>query len=486
MTRSRFAFGGQISLHALLTVAYAVAHLAIDAAGLPFELSVDWMWMADAGDLRDRLLATLYYYGAFPPGMNLATGLLLKIGEHHAIALAHLWFWAIGLVFTNALFFVARAAGLPPIVALILTLAFMLAPPSIYFEHLYHYEWPIAALLCVVAAFFYLGVRRPARPAWLACFAACACVGLTRSTFHPAWYVAMVLLGAWLVERPLRARVVTAAVVPGVLIFGVCLKNFLLFDDFAVSTYGPSSVTLSTVAHLPYDVRDRWMARGDLSPFAAMNVYAPPREYAKYFGSPDHPHWPPQLTRLEHANANAPNYNHWWLLSVQRARRADVFQYLRARPLDYVSNVTVNLVEMTGPTTMWHPREGTRAAPHYRHRWLLGGCERWFNRALHSLPLAPAGLYLFLPIPLVWAGMRAWRDAKAADPDARARGALVLLMVFLIGYAFAASTMLTSLEMSRYRYQVESMIWIVSALFAVSLWRSAGWRFASRRPDGRA
>jgi hypothetical protein len=471
LSSSRFAFSRAIGLHVLLTLVYTFAHLAIDAAGLPFELSVDWMWMADAGDLRNRLIETLYYYGAFPPGMNLLTGLLLKISEHHAAALAHVWFWTLGLLFANALLFVARAAGLSSIVGLILTLAFMLAPPSLYFAHLYHYEWPVAALLCVSAAFFYAGVRRPGWPVWLVCFAACAGVALTRSTFHPVWYVVMVLFGTRLVERPDRARVFTAALVPGALILGLCLKNFLLFNDFAVSTYGPSSVTLSTVAHLPYDIRDRWIASGDLSPFAAMNVYAPPREYAKFFGSPGHPRWPAQLTRLEHANANAPNYNHWWLLRVQRARRSDVLQYLRALPFDYASNVIGNLVEMTGPTTMWHPREGTRASPHYRHRWVLGGCERWFNRVLHSVPLAPAGIYLFLPFPLVWACVRGSRDARASDPDTRARGALLLLMVFQIAYVFAASTMLTSLEMSRYRYQIEAMIWMVSALFVVSLWK---------------
>jgi hypothetical protein len=452
-----------LKVHALLSAAYIAGHAALDLAGLPFELSVDWMWMADAADLRDRLLETLYYFGAFPPGMNLATGLLLKVGEAHAVVLAHAWFWTLGLVLLNALFFVARASGLSTRAAAVLALAFSFIPPSIYFGHVYHYEWVVTTLLCGVVALFVQGVRRPTTGVWFACFLAALMVPLTRSTFHPAWFVLIVAFSVRSVPKQARRRVVIAAVAPAVLLFGVCLKNFWLFDDFAVAIYGPSSVTLSTVAHLPYDIRDRWIESGSLSPFAAMNVYAPPREYARFFGSPEHPGWPPQLTRLEHASANAPNYNHWWLLKVHRARRSDVFHYVRTLPLDYVSNVARNVVEMMGPTTRWHPRDDTPMSPHRRHRWLLGGYEHWFNSAMHRFPVAPVGVYFFLPIPLAWAGLRAWRGSKSADPDTRARSALLTLLAFLIVYVFAASALLTSLKMARYRFQVEAFIWIVTA-----------------------
>ena len=61
------------------------------------------MWLSDPADLRDRLLETLYYCHAFPPGMNLLTGLLLKLGGFHAATLALATFWALGLVIVNSL-----------------------------------------------------------------------------------------------------------------------------------------------------------------------------------------------------------------------------------------------------------------------------------------------------------------------------------------------------------------------------------------------
>ena len=448
--------------HARLSVLFLLSRAALALAGLRFSFSLDWMWLSDPGDLRERLLETLWYFHAFPPGMNAVTGVLLKISEPNAAGLAQAAFLALGLVFVNGLFYLARAVGLSTRIGVGFALVFSLIPPSLYFEHLYLYEWPVATLLCVAAGLFYRAVSRPSFGAWLACFAVCATIGVTRSTFHLAWFAVVAGLGLWFAGPASRRAVVTAAVAPGLLLVALYAKNLWLFDEFAASTFGPASLTLVTVAHLPADVRDAWVREGKLSPFATTSVYAPPREYARYFGDPKHERWPPQLTRLEQREVSAPNFNHWWLLEVHRARRADVMYYLRDRPLDYARNVATGLRDMFGPSTTWHPRDGTTAAPHYQHRQILGGYEIWFNRVLHTVPAAPIGLYAFLPVILAWTATLAWRLVHASDPASRARGALLVFCLFQIVYVIAASTMLTFLESARYRFQVEWAIWLVT------------------------
>lgn len=462
--------------HALLSLVFVLSRMALDLRGLPFGFSLDWMWLSDPADLRDRLLETLWFFHAFPPGMNLATGLLLKAGGEQAAVLAHWAFWALGLVFVNALLVVARGVGLSTVAALLLAVTFSLAPASLYFEHLYLYEWPVATLLCLATALFTHGVRRQAFGAWLACFSVCALVGVTRSTFHLGWYVLVAGLGAWACDAGARRRVLAAAAIPGALLVAVYAKNAVLFGAFAISTFGPASYTLVTVARLPVEVRDAWIAQGALSPFAAVSVYAPPREYARFFDTPEHAGWPPQLTRLEHTTVTAANFNHWWLLDVHRARMADVRHYLRTRPFDYPVAVLAGLEDMFGPTTEWHPRDRTPAfaapksrsdegGPHEGHRQVLGRYEAWFNRLVHGAPFAPVGLYIFLPVPLVWAGARAWSQVRAPDQGQRARGALLLLLLLQIAFVVLASTMLTALEAARYRFQIEWMIWVVVMVF---------------------
>ncbi len=217
-------------------------------------------------------------------------------------------------------------------------------------------------------------------------------------------------------------------------------------------------------------MRDRWIRDGTLSPFAAVSAYAPPRAYARFFATPGLPGWPQQVTRLEHVAVRAPNFNHWWLIEVHRARNADVRRYFRERWFEYPATVLAGLSDYLGPSTSWHPRAGLPDAPHAGHRAVLGTWETVYNRAIHTLPFAPVGVYVFLPFAWMWAAWRAWVLTRSDAACDRARGALLAFLAFQVLYVTAASTMLTFLESSRYRFQVEPLIWALTAACAAWLW----------------
>jgi hypothetical protein len=459
--------GPALRAHLLLTLVIIVSRIALSAAGLRFEFALDWMWLADPADLRDRLAETLSAFHAFPPGMSLLTGILLKIAGAQADTLALAVFWVLGLILANALNDLGRAAGLTPAVALAMTVAFMLSPPAIYFEHLYLYEWPVTTLLCGAAALFSLAVRRQSVPAWFAFFCVCAAIGLTRSTFHLVWFVGMVGMCALVCSARVRRRALVAAAAPALLLVALYLKNLVLFGEFAGSTFGPASLTLVTVARLPEPVRREWIEQRRLSPYAAVSVYAAPREYVPFFGSPDRAGWAPQLTRLEQPTTGAPNYNHWFLLEAHRARMRDAWTYLESRPLDYAGTVMDGVRDMFGPSTEWHPRDRTDRSPHARHRQVLGRYEAIYTRVVHAVPTAPFGLYVFLPFVMAWTLWRVRQLVGSGDRVEVARGALLGFCIVQIGYVVAASTMLTHLEMARYRFQVEPFIWLLATACVV-------------------
>ncbi len=414
--------------HILLSLVYVATRAALFQAGIKFDFSLDWMWLSDPADLRDRLLETLYYSHAYPPGMNLLTAIMLKLGGLHAGTLTRALFLALGLVIVNSLFYLARVSGLSTRVALALAVAFSLIPQSIYFENLFLYEYPITALLCLAAVFFYLGVRESSFRAWLAFFAVCSAIGLTRTTFHLVWFATMVALGLYFTGRGARRRVLGAACAPALLLLALYVKNWAVFGTFAAFTFGPANYAVVTIAHLPTEVRDSWIAEGKLSPFAAVGVDAGPREFLPFFDTSESSEWPRQLNLLERPSVNAANYNHWFFLEVNPRRQADAFYYVRTRPMDYIATVLEGLGGIFTPSTEWHPRDKTDGSPHRQHRQVLGRYEAFYNRFVHGFPVARIGLYACLPLVGVWTFRRAWSLTRTVDPDSTARGGVAVFL----------------------------------------------------------
>jgi len=466
--------------YAIVAVAFASTRLFLAALGLKFNFSLDWMWLSDPADLRDRLLETIYYFHAFPPGMNLLSGFLLKLGGDHAAVLARLLFSTLGLVLALSLYYVSRAVGLSTRVSAAVTLAVALLPQSIYFEHLYLYEQPVAALLCLSVALFHGALSRRSPTLWVAFFAACAAIGITRSTFHLVWFAAMIAIAMWVQPSRDRRRIVmTAAVAPAVLLVSLYVKNLIVFDTFSAFTYGPSNYAHVTVSALPPDVRAQWVREHRLSPFSTLSPYAGPREYLRVFSGPQPSGWPSQMTQLERPSVHAPNFNHWVILEANRHRNGDAFSYLRSQPLEYATRAVQGLRDLFTASTEWHPYTGSERSPHYEHRQVLGGYESLVNRLVHSFPVAPVGLYALLPLVMAWTARRSWQFMRSVDSHVMNRGAVLFLCLFNVAYVVAVSSMATFLESSRYRFQVEPLIWVLTAFCIAGLFRARAHRSVS-------
>ena len=459
--------------YALVALVFGMSRLLLFWLGLRFNFSLDWMWLSDPADLQEQLLQTIYYFHAFPPGMDLFSGILLKIGGSHAAVVAQFAFWGFGLVLVWSLFYLARSAGLSARVAVPVALAFSLLPQTIYFEHLYLYEEPVAALLCLSVALFHGALSRQSFRLWLAFFTVCAVIGVTRSTFHLVWFVGMAGLGIWFNPPECRRRIIVAASAPAAVLLSLYVKNLIVFGTFSAFTYGPSSYAHVTVSRMTPEVRTEWVREHKLSPFATLSPYAGPREYLSVFTGTARTDWPRQLTQLERPTVHAPNFNHWVILEANRQRNADAWFYLRTQPLDYADNVLRGLRDLFTPSTEWHPYTGTERSPHYDHRLVLGGYERLVNRLFHQFPVPPVGLYALLPFIMLWTARRAWRLVRSTDSESTARGVVLWLCLANITFVVGVSSAVTYLESSRYRYQVESLMWVTTAVCVADLCQSA-------------
>jgi len=461
----------QLRDYLLLSLLLVVSRGLLVLMGLRFNLVLDWMFLADPADLKQHLLQSLFYFHAYPPGMNLLTGILLKLSETHVAGLAQCTFWMAGLVLFNSLLYVARALGLSRAVALGLCLTFSLIPPTLYLENLYIYEYPAAALLCLTAALFHRGISRPTFAAWSCFFLVFAILAVFRSTFHLFWFAALALGAVALVGKPFRRRVALAALTPAALLLALYLKNYAVFGVFGATSWGGANLVAVTTRNLPPNVRHSWVRKEKVSPFVEISVFAGPAAYSSFFESPESGTWPaiPLLDALDRPSLGSDNFNHWWFLDINKQRREDSIYYLKNRPLDYLNTVlNLSLVELFSPTTQWHPDDKGVTTPHLDHRRVLGGYERIYNQIVHGWP-SPVGLYSSLPIFCAWAVVFAWRRWKASEPEARAQALLLCFCLLHMAYVLCVSCLFTAGECARYRYLIEAFIWLIVARAMLSL-----------------
>lgn len=448
--------------HIALSAFYAVSRLALWLSGFPFVFTLDWMWMCDPADLRSHLAETLFWYHAFPPGMNALTGVMLKVGGDDPTLAGYITFLAIGLMLANLLLALGRALGLPRWLGLALSVGFLCLPQSIYFEHLFHYEWPVVTLVVAAGVALHRAVAFPRVHAWSGFFALCAAIAVTRSTFHLVWFAAMIGVACWTADARGRRLVLASAGLPALILLGLYAKNVYVAGEFAASTYGPAALHLVTVDRLSDEERTQWMAAGRLSRVANISAYTSPRALLDTLPEISRPDDPPALTRLERPSVKLPDYNHGALLTMHALRRHDALVYISDRPLRYLANAGAGLRDFFSPTTEWHPYDRTAHGAHGAHRDRLGGYEALMNGAVHGWLARPIGLYLLTPLPLLWAIVRL-RALRIETPAARARAVLVAYCVLQILWVVAASTLLTFRESARYRYQVEPLIWWLAA-----------------------
>jgi hypothetical protein len=468
-----------LRVYGLLLLSYAVSRAVLYAAGLRFKLDLAWMFLADLPSLREHLLETVYYFHAFAPGMNLLTGVLLKLAPEHVAEGATLVFWAFGVLLLLSLFMLLEGLGVPRRASFAVALAFSLLPQTLYLENLYLYTYPCAALITAAAVAFQRALSSGKRRTWLSFFLLCSALGYLYTTFHLFWFCAMLGGSLAFAGRLQRRRVLRAAALPFALISALYLKNLAVFGVFGATSWAGANLTLVTTQIMQRDLRDRWIAEGKLSPFANLSAFALPRDYLPLLPKAERYPWPGS-NELWRPSVDSGNYNHGLFLEVNRARAKDAFYFIRHRPGDYVRSIFErNLRDFLSATTHWHPGDLHPKAPHAEHRRVLGGYERVYDLVVHGFP-APVGLYVGL-IPLwIWSLVRTIRVYRTGGAERRSEAATLGFCVFQIFFIASVSCLFSSLESARYRYTVEPFIWALAAVAVGALCSSIGARRTQR------
>ena len=206
----------------------------------------------DPNLLQHDLLSSLWYLHSQPPLFNLFLGLVLKTASDPAV-LYELCFRASGLLIPLCMYATLALLGANRIAAFLVTLVFMLNPSLLLYESLLYYTH-VEGVLIMAAVFFLArwGLRKSTVDLfvfWLLL----VCLGLTRSLFHPLFFVVLAVLMClflWRQNMPMRSFVLVfmAMMIP-LLIW--CLKNLLIFGFFGTSSWAGMSLWIKTNGYAP-------------------------------------------------------------------------------------------------------------------------------------------------------------------------------------------------------------------------------------------
>ncbi|HXV65099.1 MAG TPA: hypothetical protein VEK15_30680 [Vicinamibacteria bacterium] len=332
---------GRAAIYVWGIVVFAASEILASALGVRFadETLGRLYQYLDPVILRDDLLSGLYYLHSQPPLFNLGLGVVLKLfpGSHAAAFSLAFGVLALGLLLGMA--WLLRSLGVSDGVNGLVCLLFALHPNFLVYRHWLFYTLPVAFLLAAGA----IALKRSAVTAF------CVLAGvlmLTRSVFHPLWFVLAVAVLAFIGEPGARRRLIAGGVVTLFVVNLWFLKNERLVGSFTASTW--LGLSLSKRWPLSQSETVELKRRGALPPFWHRRPFREPRELEGYgfFRPVEGLH--PALGAPYKSNGE-PNFNHQDYVDISTALLDGNLYLMRNYPARYARRVATSLLLFLQP-----------------------------------------------------------------------------------------------------------------------------------------
>ena len=452
----------------LLTLASSAAYFA---AGVRFDATPfpSYIQFIDAELLNERLLESIWYSHAHPPGLNLLVGVAYRVFGDAAPTFLSLLFHGFGLALALGLFALTLRLTGTRVAAYVVTVLLVMSPGFVLYENWLMYTFLEAVLLVASAVALYKALDSGSTAWSVALFTALAALVLTRGLFHLGWFALVVAYVAW--AAPHRRRVVAAAAVPLLVATLWYAKNYFYFGTFAGSTmFGLGLSNIGTLT-VPRADLEPLIERGIVSPLALVSRYD---DVAVLFAARnDPPSGVPVLDRPRKSDG-AYNYNYRPLIVLNEQYARDSLAVIRRYPAGYVIGVIAANRLFFSPSSMneyFSPQNRAAAKPF----------ERIFNPMLYGVSAEPGFIvqpHFGFDVPpslevntsvahiglwtLVF--VFGWLRVRAVE-DRAARVTLGYLL-FVMVYVYALGTLVELGENYRYRFAIEPFFAVALAVLA--------------------
>jgi len=238
----------------------------------------------DLNLLRHNLVESIIYLHSQPPILNLFLGVLLKIFNNRWMLAAHFIFIILGLALSISLYLLARRLGASRIWGLSISLFSIINPAGILYENSFFYSYPTAAMLGLAALFLYIFVSKWKLKDGIIFFSLAALIILTRSLFHPIWFLAAAfLLIIIFKEKYQRKLILKALIIPLLIVLAWYGKNIYLFGVKEGSSWMGMNLTHMTIERISQKEKEDLVQKGLLSRLSLVGAFQSPSEYKKIY-----------------------------------------------------------------------------------------------------------------------------------------------------------------------------------------------------------
>jgi hypothetical protein len=194
----------------------------------------NYIQILDPFDLQHDLTKSIFYLHIQPPLFNLFIGIILKLFPHQFILAFQTIYLTMGLIFFIALFILMKKLGTREDIGFILTVLFMINPSTILYENWLFYTYPVAILLVLSSLSLVHLTEKNQKKGEHVFFILISSLVLLRNSFQFFWFLFWVGIVAWIQKH--YKRIVLAAFIPFIVIFVICLKNWILFKSFSTTS----------------------------------------------------------------------------------------------------------------------------------------------------------------------------------------------------------------------------------------------------------
>jgi hypothetical protein len=443
-----------------VAITFAASRLVYHACGVRFDWSTIGYFsqLVDPTLLRSHLGQSLFYLHAQPPLYNLLTGIVLKVAPQAPGAVLWPLFLACGLYTGLCLYVILLRLRVPTIAAALVASAIVVSPPFVIYENWYFYPHLNVMWLVGSVAWLAQSRGRPGRE-MVICAAHLAGLSLTRSLFHPLFFVLVSLLTVALVAPGVRRRAALCFAVPGVLVLALCVKNQILFGFFGTSSWSSRNVFRSVTTILG-PTRTRSERRlGRISPAITINAFDPGDRVMAVFGLEIPPTGIPALDAVYKVDAslNPANFNHRSYPPSARLYARDVRDLIAAYPLSYLRG----LWKISLPL-YFHPVDEDNFFSANRHP--IARAARWFA-AFDGAESTHWVLAVGLALAVI---------ASLTPVVSRADRVVVAFAILAIAWITCAGVVGEIGENSRFRYKGLWLAWVIAVAGYAAAIRLAG------------